>query len=64
MIKSDCHVHTEFSNDCSVKTERQIETAIVLGLKFISITDHCDMDYPSAEEEAEYILNTELYWSR
>ena len=61
MIKSDCHVHTEFSNDCSVKTERQIETAIVLGLKFISITDHCDMDYPSAEEEAEYILNTEQY---
>lgn len=61
MILADCHVHTEFSNDCFVKIEQQIERAIELGLKFICITDHCDMDYPSADEEAEYMLDTEQY---
>lgn len=61
MIKSDSHVHTEFSNDCSVKIEQQIEKAIELGLKFISITDHCEMDYLSSEKENDYILDTNTY---
>lgn len=61
MILADCHVHTKFSNDCAVSVEQQIDAAIELGLKFISITDHCDMDYPSAAEEAEYMLDTEQY---
>ena len=61
MIESDCHVHTEFSNDCDANIEQQIEKAIELGLEFICITDHCDMDYPSSQEEKEYMLNTESY---
>lgn len=61
MLKADFHVHTEFSNDCSVKVEKQIESAINLGLEYICFTDHCDMDYPSPEKESEYMLDTKCY---
>lgn len=61
MIKADFHVHTEFSNDCSAKVEKQIEKAINLGLEYICFTDHCDMDYPSPEKENEYMLDTKRY---
>lgn len=61
MLKTDFHVHTEFSNDCSAKIEGQIESAINLGLEYICFTDHCDMDYPSPEKESEYMLDTENY---
>lgn len=64
MVEADFHVHTEFSNDCSVNVESQIEKVIELGLKFICITDHCDMEYPCLEKESEYMLNTDLYVQR
>ena len=54
MIQADFHVHSDFSNDCSVSAERQIESAIKLGLKFICITDHCDMHLYS---DKKYILD-------
>ena len=61
MLKADFHVHSEFSNDCSEKIEKQIKRAINLGLEYICFTDHCDMDYPSPEKESEYILDTKSY---
>jgi len=61
MLKADFHVHTEFSNDCSAKVEKQIESAINLGLEYICFTDHCDMDYPSPERESEYMIDTKSY---
>lgn len=58
MIEADFHVHTEFSNDCSVKIEKQIESAIKLGLKYICITDHCDMHLYMYKR---YILDINCY---
>ena len=58
MIKADFHVHTEFSNDCYVKIEHQIESAMKLGLDFICITDHCDMHLFPKEK---YALDTHDY---
>ncbi len=43
MIQADFHVHTDFSNDCSVSAEMQIESAIKQGSKFIRIINHCGM---------------------
>ena len=61
LLKADFHVHTEFSNDCCEKIERQIERAINLDLEYICFTDHCEMDYPSSEKENEYMLDTKRY---
>ena len=57
MIKSDFHVHTEFSGDCSIKLEKQIESAINCGLEYICITDHCDLNLYSRKECALDIAN-------
>lgn len=54
MIKADFHVHTDFSNDCSVSAEHQIESAIKRGLKFICLTDHLDMHLYS---DKKYVLD-------
>ena len=54
MIQADLHVHTDFSNDCSVSAETQIESAIKQGLKYICLTDHCDMHLYS---DRNYILD-------
>lgn len=39
---NDFHLHTDFSGDCEVKPEIQIEKAIALGMNRICITDHHD----------------------
>lgn len=44
----DFHVHTNYSNDCSVNMESYITPAIEMGLKGICFTDHVDMDYPGS----------------
>lgn len=61
MIKSDFHVHTEFSSDCSASMESQIEKAIGLGFDFICITDHCDMD---SCLENKFLLDVGAYVNR
>lgn len=44
---NDFHLHTDFSGDCDVKPEIQIEKAIALGMNRICITDHHDVDVVS-----------------
>ncbi|MFA5771881.1 MAG: PHP domain-containing protein [Thermoplasmata archaeon] len=39
-MKLDLHVHTCYSEDCSVSVEDAIETAVKSGLNGIAITDH------------------------
>ena len=46
---ADCHLHTEFSTDSTIKMEVQIQQAIRLGMKHMCITDHMDMDFPGGE---------------
>ena len=64
MINADLHVHSEFSSDCSVDIEQQIKKAIKLGLKFICLTDHYDMDYPSTKDKTEFALDTTTYMQK
>lgn len=40
----DCHLHTEFSGDSEASVCSQIERAISLGMKEMTITDHHDYD--------------------
>ena len=49
MILCDFHNHTAFSADSDTKPEKMIEKAIDLGLKYICITDHMDLDFPYPE---------------
>lgn len=42
----DCHVHSSFSHDCNEPIENSIKSAISLGLKEITFTDHLDLDFP------------------
>ena len=43
---SDMHLHTKWSSDSVVPVEIQIERAIELGMKHLSVTDHQDFDAP------------------
>lgn len=47
MIRSDSHVHTEFSSDSTESMENMIKAAIQLNLDSICFTDHLDYDYPN-----------------
>lgn len=46
MIRSDCHMHTEFSTDSEAPVRAMAEAALARGLEEICITDHYDKDYP------------------
>lgn len=50
----DSHVHTEFSDDCTVPAFSQLERAVQLGLKGIALTDHYDIDYPNKKYTFEF----------
>ena len=41
-MKTDYHLHTEFSDDSSEPMENQVKRAIELGLDEICFTDHVD----------------------
>jgi histidinol-phosphatase (PHP family) len=49
----DFHVHTNYSNDCTIDMESYILPAIEKGLKGLCFTDHVDIDYPSNSIEFE-----------
>lgn len=48
-MKSDFHMHTNFSSDSVTSPEQQVEKAIELGLETICFTDHHDYGYPQFE---------------
>lgn len=50
MIRSDYHMHSDFSSDGKASMEAMIEKAIMLGLNRICFTDHMDYDYPAVGE--------------
>lgn len=61
MIISDFHNHTSFSADSNASPESMIEKAINLGLSYLCITDHMDLDMniPDMDftfDTAEYFL--------
>lgn len=60
-ILSDSHVHSYFSTDSEAPMESVVQTAIAKGMKIICFTDHNDFDYPSEQEEPEFLLNVDSY---
>lgn len=45
-MRSDCHMHTNFSSDSETSPRDMVEGAIAKGLDMICFTDHEDKDYP------------------
>lgn len=47
MIRTDFHVHTDYSADSQASMESMIIQGITLGLEQICFTDHMDYEYPA-----------------
>ena len=62
-MKTDYHLHTEFSDDSTYPIEQLVQDAIDMGLEEICITDHVDYgikydrDDPDRPEDA--VLNVD-----
>lgn len=50
-IRSDCHMHTEFSTDSQASVRSMLDAAAECGLDAVCITDHMDLDFPPQEGE-------------
>ncbi|MDF2822235.1 MAG: hisK [Clostridiales bacterium] len=48
MIKADFHVHSNFSTDSKTLLENVVQKGISIGLKYLCITDHHDIDFPQS----------------
>jgi len=42
----DSHVHSNYSDDSTMRPEEAVDTALALGLKGVAFTDHYDLDFP------------------
>jgi len=42
MIKTDCHNHSNYSQDCRETPEQLVEAALTRGIDVMAITDHAD----------------------
>lgn len=49
-VRSDFHMHTEFSGDSSTPVRDMLDAAIARGMESVCITDHIDEDYPEDSE--------------
>ena len=56
----DFHVHTCMSADSDANIEKVIQTAIQLGMTYLCITDHHDIDYK--DEKLEFLLDSQQYY--
>lgn len=63
MIRSDFHVHSDFSSDSDAPMERMIEHAIQIGLDRICFTDHMDYEFPP-EYNMSFEFNVDQYFSK
>lgn len=63
MIKSDFHLHSNFSSDSTASMESMIQQAIQLNLSEICFTEHLDIDYPENAEGLDFLLDLPAYQS-
>ena len=61
-MRSDFHMHTNFSTDSDSTPEQMIEGAIQKGLQTICITDHQDVDFPKSIMPAGFRVDFEKYF--
>ena len=74
MIRSDWHVHSEYSYDASTTLETIAQNAVAQGLHFVGITDHANFNdkkfigdlYASANAVKQVQKKISFYgaWSR
>jgi histidinol-phosphatase (PHP family) len=43
----DCHVHSDFSDDCSMPMQNACQAACDAGLGGVTFTDHIEVDFPN-----------------
>ena len=63
-MKSDFHMHTNFSTDSDFTPEQMIEGAIQKGLQTICITDHQDIDFPEHVSPTGFRLDFDSYFEK
>ncbi len=62
MLRSDFHMHSNFSGDSKAAVGHMIHGAVAKGLNTICFTDHNDPSFPYCEgEEGMFDLNTDHY---
>lgn len=63
MIRSDFHMHSNFSGDSKAALGHMVHSAVARGLNTICFTDHNDpsFPYPSPEEIGMFDLDTDRY---
>lgn len=64
MIKSDFHLHSNFSSDCDSSMEDMVEKAISLGIQKLCFTDHIDYDYPQTKDGYDFMLDLDKYFEK
>lgn len=60
----DSHIHTRFSADSEAPVHVQAEAALEKKLRYISVTDHIDYDYPDTGEHLEWDIPLAAYFAR
>ncbi|HSN94530.1 MAG TPA: histidinol-phosphatase HisJ family protein [Anaerolineaceae bacterium] len=63
MILADSHIHSKFSLDSSASLESMADAAIEQGLKYLTFTDHCDLDYPNPTDPNLFLLQKPPYFA-
>lgn len=53
----DCHVHSNFSDDSTMRLEEGVAAAVQLGLKGLTFTDHLDLDFPDNQYLFDFDIN-------
>lgn len=64
-IKTDFHLHTDFSSDSDTPMEDMIQRALELGLSRLCFTEHMDPDFPvNPRDNLDFQLDTQAYRNR
>ncbi|MEA4813030.1 MAG: histidinol-phosphatase HisJ family protein [Anaerolineaceae bacterium] len=61
-ILADSHTHSRFSLDSFASLNAMAEEAISKGLKYLTITDHCEFDYPMIPDPDAFVLKKAPYF--
>lgn len=61
MIRTDSHIHTDFSSDSDSKMESMILAGIHKGLSSMCFTEHFDPSFPVTEEGMDFLLDFNAY---
>ena len=60
-IRTDYHLHSQFSSDCETDINEIVKTAQEKGLGSLCFTDHNDLDFPDTPEKIKFDLDITNY---